>query len=268
VKAISELLGATQAIEVGIVTLAQALHLPTGAALVLFVWGRVMSWSWRALEEYQALQLIRPRAHSVGSPLLAETAPLDSETTERSDEEPSPSKCYPFPKKPEHERRQLVSYRAFTHIALIVTPLRQAEEFYRTLFALEVAFREAETADGWYTLPSDASWDDAEAAGVSLGLCSLHRDAFTLALEAGSSSGGGRLSHIGVQVDAEELARLRVVAPTLGCQVVQDGQAILVFDDPYGVRWEMTTSSYEDPRRLSTGARKGLWLTIGQDRSS
>jgi len=247
VKAISELLGATQAIEVGIVTLAQALHLPTGAALVLFVWGRVMSWSWRALEEYQALQLIRPRAHSVGSPLLAETAPLDSETTERSEEEPSPSRCYPFPKKPEHERRQLVSYRAFTHIALIVTPLRQAEEFYRTLFALEVAFREAETADGWYTLPTAAGWDDAQAAGVSLGLCSLHRDAFTLALEA------------------EELARLRVVAPTLGCQVVQDGQAILVFDDPYGVRWEMTTSSYEDPRRLSTGARMGRWLPIGQE---
>ena len=42
-----------------------------------------------------------------------------------------------------------MSYRAFTHIALILTPLRQAEEFYRTLFALEVAFREAETADGW-----------------------------------------------------------------------------------------------------------------------
>ena len=161
-----------------------------------------------------------------------------------------------------------MSYRAFTHIALILTPLRQAEEFYQTLFALEVAFREAETADGWDTLPSDAGWDDAEAAGISLGLCSLHRDAFTLALEEGSSSGGGRLSHIGVQVEAEDLSRLRTVAPTLGCQVVQDGQAILVFDDPYGVRWEMTTSSYDDPRRLSTGARKGLWLTICQDRSS
>jgi catechol 2,3-dioxygenase-like lactoylglutathione lyase family enzyme len=161
-----------------------------------------------------------------------------------------------------------MSYRAVTHIALILTPLRQAEVFYQTLFALEVAFREAETADGWYTLPSDAGWDDAEAAGISLELCSLHRDAFTLALEAGSSSGGGRLSHIGVQVDAEDLSRVRTVASALGCQVVQDSQAILVFDDPYGVRWEMTTRSYDDPRRLSTGARMGLWLTIGQDRSS
>ncbi|HKF37774.1 MAG TPA: HAD-IA family hydrolase, partial [Ktedonobacteraceae bacterium] len=162
-------------------------------------------------------------------------------------------------------RRLLMTYRAFTHIALIVTPLRQAEEFYRALFALEVAFREAEAADGWDTLPSDASWDDAEAAGISLGLCSLHRDAFTLALEDGASSAGGRLSHIGAQVDAEDLERLRTVAPTLGCQVVQDGPTILVFDDPYGVRWEVTTTSYDDPRRLSTGARAGRWLNIGQE---
>jgi catechol 2,3-dioxygenase-like lactoylglutathione lyase family enzyme len=161
-----------------------------------------------------------------------------------------------------------MSYRAVTHIALIVSPLRQAEEFYRTLFALEVAFRETETADGWYTLPSDAGWDDAEAAGISLGLCSLHRDAFTLALEAGANSEGGRLSHIGVQVDTEDLLRLRTVAPALGCQVVQDGQTLLVFDDPYRIRWEMTTGSYDDPRRLSTGARLGLWLTVGQDRAS
>jgi DNA-binding CsgD family transcriptional regulator len=100
-----------------------------------------------------------------------------------------------------------MTYRAFTHIALILTPLRQAEGFYQTLFALDVAFREAEAADGWYTLPSDASWDDAEAAGISLGLCSLHRDAFTLALEDGVSSEGGRLSHVGVQVDTQETVK-------------------------------------------------------------
>src|SRR5215471_19704827 len=121
-----------------------------------------------------------------------------------------------FGEKPENERILLVTYHAFTHIALFVTPLRQAEEFYRALFALDVAFREAETADGWYTLPPDASWDDAEAAGISLGLCSLHRDAFTLALEEGASSSGGRLSHVGVQVDEEDLERLRTMAPTLG----------------------------------------------------
>jgi catechol 2,3-dioxygenase-like lactoylglutathione lyase family enzyme len=156
-----------------------------------------------------------------------------------------------------------MTYHAFTHIALIVTPLRQAEEFYRTLFELEVAFREAETPDGWYTLPSGAGWDDAEATGIRLGLCSLHRDAFTLALEDGPSSGGGRLSHIGIQVDTQELERLRIAASE-PCQIVQDIPSLLVFDDPYGIRWEVTTSAYDDPRRLSTGMRLGRWLDTGQ----
>jgi catechol 2,3-dioxygenase-like lactoylglutathione lyase family enzyme len=159
-----------------------------------------------------------------------------------------------------------MTYRAFTHIALVIAPLRQAEEFYRMLFALDVAFRETEVADGWSTLPLDVTWDEAERAGIQVGLCVLHRDAFTLALEAGSSSGSGRLSHIGIQVDAQDIERLRTLAPTLGCQVVQDRPALLVFDDPYGIRWEVTTSSYDDPRRLSTGARTGRWLNIGQEK--
>lgn len=158
-----------------------------------------------------------------------------------------------------------MTYLAVTHIALYLTPLRQAEEFYRGLFMLDVAFREAEGADGWYTLPEDASWDDAEAAGISLGLCSLHRDALTLALEDGSRDEGGRLSHVGVQVDGQELERLRASAPALGCQFVQDRPSLLVFDDPYGVRWEMTTMAYDDPRRLSTGVRLGRWLKIGPE---
>ena len=157
-----------------------------------------------------------------------------------------------------------MTYRAFTHIALVMTPLRPAEEFYRALFALDVAFRETEAADGWYTLPSDAGWDTIEAAGIHVGLCSLHREAFTLALEDGPCVEGGRLSHIGMQADAEDLERLRILAPTLGCQVVQDRPTLLVFDDPYGVRWEVTTIAYDDPQSLSTGARKGWWVSIGQ----
>jgi catechol 2,3-dioxygenase-like lactoylglutathione lyase family enzyme len=154
-----------------------------------------------------------------------------------------------------------MTYYAFTHIALRVTPLQQAEEFYRTFFALEVAFREAETAQGWATLPPEADWTDAEAAGISLGLCSLHRDAFTLALEEGSSNPSSRLSHIGVQVDIPELERLRTAASEQ-CQIVHNQPTLLVFDDPYGVRWEVSTSSYDDPSRLSTGARTGRWLSL------
>jgi catechol 2,3-dioxygenase-like lactoylglutathione lyase family enzyme len=155
-----------------------------------------------------------------------------------------------------------VTYHAVTHIALMVSPLREAEAFYRELFALQVAFREAETADGWYTLPPQANWDDAEAAGILLGLISLNRDAFTLALEEGPASASGRLSHIGLQVDASDLDRLRQHAPALGCQVITDRPAVLVFDDRFGVRWELTTTAYNDPAQLSTGARLGHWLDL------
>ncbi len=116
-----------------------------------------------------------------------------------------------------------MSYHAITHVALKVPALRAAEAFYRALFALEVAFREAEVADGWRTLPDAASWEDAEAAGIHLGLSLLYRDAFVLALDAQADvTPGGMLSHIGLQVDDEELARLRRQAAELGCQFALD----------------------------------------------
>lgn len=152
---------------------------------------------------------------------------------------------------------------AVTHIALRVTSLRDAETFYCMLFDLAVAWREAETADGWKTLPLDKSWDDAQAAHIHLGLVMLHRLGFALALEAVDEvTDAGQLSHIGVQVSVSELDRLRHDALRLGCQVIHDQPTTLVFDDPYGVRWEPTTIDYTEPRQYSTGARAGKWLSV------
>ncbi len=150
-----------------------------------------------------------------------------------------------------------------THIALRVTNLRAAEAFYCTLFDLAVAWREAETADGWKTLPLDKSWDDAHAANIQLGLVMLHRSGFALVLEAVDEvTDAGQLSHIGVQVGAGELDRLRHAASRLGCHMIHDQPTTLVFDDPYGVRWEPTTIDYTHPRQYSTGARAGQWLSV------
>jgi catechol 2,3-dioxygenase-like lactoylglutathione lyase family enzyme len=151
-------------------------------------------------------------------------------------------------------------YRSVTHVALRVADLRGAEAFYTALFGLQVAFREAEVADGWRTLPEGSGWQDAQAAGISLDLSVLHRDALHLALE-GAGEGfvaGGRLSHVGLEVTEVELQRLRQAAPGMGCQIVLDRQGLLVLDDPYGVRWELTTA-YK-PR--STGAATGRWLDV------
>jgi hypothetical protein len=43
---------------------------------------------------------------------------------------------------------------------------------------------------------------------------------------------------------------------------VLDRAGALIFDDPYGVRWELNSFPYEDPPSLSTGARTGHWLEI------
>ena len=151
----------------------------------------------------------------------------------------------------------------FTHIALRVVRLREAEAFYRELFALDVAFREAEAPEGWATLPESADWDDAERAGIQLGLVMLHAGNLRLALEAADAVvADGWLSHLGVRVDETELTRLRETAAKLGGGIVSDRPQALVFDDPFGVRWELNTFPYDDPRRLSTGARLGRWLDI------
>ncbi len=49
-------------IDFALATLCSALELPSGTAIALFALGRTIGWIGHALEEYQADQLIRPRA--------------------------------------------------------------------------------------------------------------------------------------------------------------------------------------------------------------
>lgn len=150
-----------------------------------------------------------------------------------------------------------------THSALRVFPLREAESYYCGLFGLAVAFREAKIGDTWRSLPEDSNWDDAEAAGISLTLVMLYRDRFNLALEAKPDvEPGGRLSHLGLRVGADEINRIRLAAPNCGCRVLLDRPAIVIFEDRYDVRWEVTTESFDDPRQQSNGATHGHWLDL------
>jgi catechol 2,3-dioxygenase-like lactoylglutathione lyase family enzyme len=90
---------------------------------------------------------------------------------------------------------------AFTHVALCVADLRSAEALYADLFDMEVAFREAATPDGWPALPEPAGWDEAERAGIRLGLVMLVHGGLHIALEAVDEiDDGNRLSHIGMRV--------------------------------------------------------------------
>jgi len=157
-----------------------------------------------------------------------------------------------------------VSLHSFTHVALRVENLREAERFYRDLFALEVAFREVETPEGWKTLPPQVDWEEVERLAVEVGLAMLYRDGFRLALEAvGRVSQDGLLSHLGVHADKPELERLHERAEAAGCKIVAfDRERSLIIDDAFGVRWELNTFAYDDPPNLSTGARTGRWLEV------
>jgi catechol 2,3-dioxygenase-like lactoylglutathione lyase family enzyme len=157
-----------------------------------------------------------------------------------------------------------MTLHAFTHVALRVEQLREAEAYYCGLFRLEVAWREAETPDGWYTLPDSSGWDDAEQAGIDLAIVMLYRDGLRLALEAAESAvEQGRLAHLGIFADEEEFKLLREAAQA-GGEIVTDVERALIFDDRFGVRWEVNSFAYEDPPGMSTGARAGKWLVLEQ----
>lgn len=68
IAAAAELLGDQPTVEYGLVALARALDLPTGAPQALFALGRVLGWIAHALEEYGDGRPIRPRARYVGAP--------------------------------------------------------------------------------------------------------------------------------------------------------------------------------------------------------
>jgi citrate synthase len=62
------LLGEHPTIFFGLVTLAHALRLPPGGAITLFALGRTIGWIGHSIEQYQANQVIRPRARYIGLP--------------------------------------------------------------------------------------------------------------------------------------------------------------------------------------------------------
>ncbi len=64
------LLGERPTVFFGLVTLAHALRLPPGGAIALFALGRTIGWIGHSIEQYQANQVLRPRARYIGPPPL------------------------------------------------------------------------------------------------------------------------------------------------------------------------------------------------------
>jgi len=124
------------------------------------------------------------------------------------------------------------------HIAVFVPNLRTAEHYYQSIFDMELIGREAELADGlWYTLPFDKGWDQAEAAGIELGMLALRKDEFGLALFRGDAP-AGQVNVIGLKMPMEEIARVRARLPG-NTQVLEDEPDYLEFRDPYQITWQI-----------------------------
>ena len=145
----------------------------------------------------------------------------------------------------------------FRHVAIVVSRLRDAEEYYRHVFGMELIGREAEGDDGEsYSLPSDREWDDAEAAGIELGFVALRRGEAILALLRGPAS-PGQVYAIGIVMSELDIAGIRARLPP-HAEVVGDRPGYLEFVDPFGVRWQIST----DRRFRMAGAIAGRWLAV------
>jgi catechol 2,3-dioxygenase-like lactoylglutathione lyase family enzyme len=124
------------------------------------------------------------------------------------------------------------------HIALFVPDLRTAERYYQSVFDMELVGREAELPDGlWYTLPFDKGWEEAEAAGIELGMVFLRKDDFGLGLFRGDGS-PGQIYLIGLKMPMDEIARVRARLPE-NTQVSEDAPDSLEFCDLYQITWQI-----------------------------
>ena len=142
-------------------------------------------------------------------------------------------------------------------IALVVPDLRVAEEYYRSLFSMQLIGREAQLEDGlWYTLPFDKGWDDAIAAGIELGMLALKKDQFVLALFSGDAP-KGQVFAIGLSLPPNEIAGVRSRLPA-GTEVDTDEPQRLEFRDPYQITWQISPG--DDFRTAGDFANR--WLEL------
>jgi catechol 2,3-dioxygenase-like lactoylglutathione lyase family enzyme len=143
-------------------------------------------------------------------------------------------------------------------VALFVPDLRAAEHYYQTLFEMELVGREALLKDGlWYTLPFDKGWDNAEAAGIELGMLGLRKDKFALALFKGDAP-VGQVYAIGLNIPVEEIARVRGRLPK-DTEILEDYPHYLEFLDPYRITWHISIPGTESD---TSGNIANRWLKL------
>lgn len=150
----------------------------------------------------------------------------------------------------------------FRHVALFVGgDLRRAESYYSRLFDMAVAVREGPLSgadpagDDWGQLPTDRSWEDADAAGVDIGMVALQREDVVLALFAAEPT-GAQCYAIGLVLEPDGIEE---IADRLTEEAVESREeGWLAFVDRYGMRWQLSATA----PFLGSGVARGRWLDV------
>lgn len=126
-------------------------------------------------------------------------------------------------------------------IDLAVESLRQAENFYTSLFSIAVNYRE--DSNGRRLAPHQ-TWEEAQTNGIRPLRAVLGDTGFQIALCCAPSefSRRGRLRQVSLSVDSAEIERLTCAAGSLGCEDIARANGRLNFRDPYGIAWEAETT--------------------------
>lgn len=129
-------------------------------------------------------------------------------------------------------------------IALVVSDLQAAEQFYKGVFEMEIIGREAMLDDGlWYTLPLDKGWKDAETADIELGMLALRKGNFVLVLFKGEAV-EKQVYAVGLAMPAEEIVRVRTRLAE-DAEVMEEGLTHLSFRDTYQINWQISVPGGE-----------------------
>ncbi|CAA9574956.1 MAG: hypothetical protein AVDCRST_MAG49-4058 [uncultured Thermomicrobiales bacterium] len=140
------------------------------------------------------------------------------------------------------ERR--IRLLGLNHVAVRVSDLWRAEDFYRDFFGMTVLGRARRGPHGgWVPVVGDYQWESAFLEGTPADVSFVRNGAVTLALtRTGRESRIDRnvqLDHISIAVDGTTFATLRGEILLRGFNTLHTAETAITFRDPYGVVWEV-----------------------------
>jgi len=138
-------------------------------------------------------------------------------------------------------------------IDLAVESLRQAENFYGSLFQMPVAYREAVDGEQIVRLDGNLTWEQLNGDGRRIRRSVLGDKDFQIAVCSAASdfSRRSRLELIVVGIQSTEIGQVVCAASDLGCHFLERENGRVRFRDPYGICWEVTVRPDEPIHPLS-----------------